>query len=103
MQIKHLNTSARLSTVCGFLSLSLSLSSALLTTSLDEVPLGPKYFHFKHQIFFLIQNIFLPGTGGEQDLFLSLSAMLIKINFSLTTLKIHLPTPELHNPRYLLH
>ena len=46
MQMKHLNTSARLSTVCGFLSLSSLLTSSVLA---ELEPLGP-------------------GTGGEQDL-----------------------------------
>ena len=59
MQMKHLNTSAKLSTVWGP---SLSLARAPITPSTPAVG---------------------PGTGGEHDLFLSLSAMvLLSTSFS---------------------
>ena len=56
MQMKHRKTSARLSTVCGFLSLS-SLAAISPPAAAPVLPLLG------------------PGTGGEQDLFLSRSAM----------------------------
>lgn len=69
--MKHLNTSARDSTVCGFLSLA--------TSVLVAIPLGPS-LNVNNQSILPLDKLKLqteiPGTGGEQDLFLSRSAMI---------------------------
>ena len=70
MQMKHLNTSAKLSTVWGLCSLSpcLAISLELLVgPAISEVLFNQPYPYTDT----------VPGTGGEQDLFLSLSAMVM--------------------------